>query len=221
MSLRPDHKALVFLGAVAVLGAGVRVSRAASRSVSSPATQPALDRQMASADSRGKRGSVRRGAEDARAPRGGRRPAGRPREWSSDSASSPTDSGQGKAVAQEGGGATHRAGLHQWKAGSRRRDRRADRFAAGRTADDRQTHRRGSNAARTVPESATDCGGSAVSGRRWRNTSTRSSRSPASTCKAHRKTARSALGRADRKRGGSMRPAALRTRAPPPAPSRL
>ena len=151
MSLRPDHKALVFLGAVAVLGAGVRVSRAASRSVSSPATQPALDRQMASADSAANAG--RSGAGQRRSsPRGGRRPAGRPREWSSDSASSPTDSAR-ESVAQEGRGATHRAGLHQWQARSRRRDRRADRFAAGRAADDRQTHRRGSNAARTVSES--------------------------------------------------------------------
>jgi hypothetical protein len=100
MSLRPDHKALVFLGAVAVLGAGVRVSRAASRSVSSPATQPALDRQMASADSAANAG--RAGARPKRSsPRGGRRPAGRPRERSSDSASSPTDSGQGKPSARK------------------------------------------------------------------------------------------------------------------------
>jgi len=95
MSLRPDHKALVFLGAVAVLGAGVRVSRAASRSGTTPATQPALDRQMASADSAANAG--RSGAGPRRSsPRGGRRPAARSREWSSDSASSPTDSGQGK-----------------------------------------------------------------------------------------------------------------------------
>jgi hypothetical protein len=103
MSLRPDHKALVFLGAVAVLGAGVRVSRAASRSVSSPSTQPALDRQMASADSAanasrsglGSRRSSGRGGARGGA-RGGRRAAGRSQEWSSDSAWSPPDSEQGK-----------------------------------------------------------------------------------------------------------------------------
>src|SRR5690242_10539882 len=51
MSLRPDHKALVFVAAVAVLGAAVRVVRAASGPTPEPNTQPALDRQMAAADS--------------------------------------------------------------------------------------------------------------------------------------------------------------------------
>jgi Helix-hairpin-helix motif len=50
MSLRPDHKALIFVGAVAVLGAGVRVLRAASSSSGSHA-QPALDVQARAADS--------------------------------------------------------------------------------------------------------------------------------------------------------------------------
>ncbi len=50
MSLRADQKALVFFGAVAVLGAGVRVVRAAGAPVSS-ASQPALDRQIQSSDS--------------------------------------------------------------------------------------------------------------------------------------------------------------------------
>jgi len=50
MSLRADQKALLFLGAIALLGAGVRVVRAASgRGVSS--AQPALERQLAAADS--------------------------------------------------------------------------------------------------------------------------------------------------------------------------
>ena len=50
MSMRSDQKALLFLGAVGVLGAGVRVVRtAAGQQV--PATQPALDRQMRVADS--------------------------------------------------------------------------------------------------------------------------------------------------------------------------
>lgn len=95
MSLRPDHKALVFLGAVAVLGAGVRLSRAASRSAASPSTQPALDRQMASADSAASAGrSGIRSRPSSR--RGGRRSAGPKRKWSSDSTLWPPDSEQGK-----------------------------------------------------------------------------------------------------------------------------
>lgn len=48
--MRSDHKALMFIGAVAVLGAAVRVVRAAS--ANGPATvQPALDRQVKAADS--------------------------------------------------------------------------------------------------------------------------------------------------------------------------
>jgi DNA uptake protein ComE-like DNA-binding protein len=50
MSLRADQKALVFFGAVAVLGAGVRVVRAAG-GPSPSAAQPALDRQIQSSDS--------------------------------------------------------------------------------------------------------------------------------------------------------------------------
>jgi hypothetical protein len=50
MSLRSDHKALIFIGVVAVLGAGVRVLRAANSDSSSHA-QPALDVQARAADS--------------------------------------------------------------------------------------------------------------------------------------------------------------------------
>jgi len=50
MSLRADQKALVFFGAVAVLGAGVRVVRAAGGPPAG-ASQPALDRQIRSSDS--------------------------------------------------------------------------------------------------------------------------------------------------------------------------
>src|SRR5262245_41426302 len=50
MSLRADQKALVFFGAVAVLGAGVRVVRAAGGPEPTGA-QPALDRQIRSSDS--------------------------------------------------------------------------------------------------------------------------------------------------------------------------
>lgn len=50
MSLRSDHKALIFVGVVAVLGAGVRVVRAAGRE-SGSRVQPALDVQARAADS--------------------------------------------------------------------------------------------------------------------------------------------------------------------------
>jgi DNA uptake protein ComE-like DNA-binding protein len=50
--IRSDHKALVFLGAVGALGAGVRVVRASS--TFSHDRQPALERQMQAADSSAK-----------------------------------------------------------------------------------------------------------------------------------------------------------------------
>src|SRR5690349_8140603 len=49
MALASDHKALLFIGIVAVLGTGVRVVRAAR--TEKPATQPALEHQLAVADS--------------------------------------------------------------------------------------------------------------------------------------------------------------------------
>lgn len=49
MSLRSDHKALVFVGAIAVLGTGVRVVRASSHAA--PTSQPALETQARAADS--------------------------------------------------------------------------------------------------------------------------------------------------------------------------
>lgn len=51
--MRSDQKALLFLGAVGVLGAGVRVVRTAAGQ-QAPAAQPALDRQMRVADSAAK-----------------------------------------------------------------------------------------------------------------------------------------------------------------------
>jgi competence protein ComEA len=48
MSLRSDHKALLFLGGIALLGAAVRASRAVGATASA---QPALERQMQAADS--------------------------------------------------------------------------------------------------------------------------------------------------------------------------
>jgi competence protein ComEA len=54
MTLRSDQKALLFLGAVAVLGAGVRVVRASGRD--DVGAQPALERQAQAADSAAKAG---------------------------------------------------------------------------------------------------------------------------------------------------------------------
>ena len=71
MSLRPDHKALVFLGAVAVLGAGVRVVRASG--ASAVGEQPALERQAQAADSSARAGRSSGGG------RSGGRPGGRGR----------------------------------------------------------------------------------------------------------------------------------------------
>jgi DNA uptake protein ComE-like DNA-binding protein len=63
MSLQPDQKALIFVGAIAILGAGVRIVRAAT-SGNTVAAQPALDHQMAAADSaRTQQGRGRGGAK--------------------------------------------------------------------------------------------------------------------------------------------------------------
>lgn len=52
MSISSEHKALIFVGAVAVLGAGVRVVRAAGGGgAAAPRVQPALERQIAASDS--------------------------------------------------------------------------------------------------------------------------------------------------------------------------
>lgn len=73
MSLRPDHKALVFVGAIAVLGASVRIIRAAT--AESVTAQPALDHQLAASDSaRARQASGRRGKTQTGRQRGrGRR----------------------------------------------------------------------------------------------------------------------------------------------------
>jgi Helix-hairpin-helix motif len=117
MSLRADHKALVFLGAVAVLGAGVRVSRAASGSPPPAASQQALDRQMASADSAANSGSASSashragGRAGAGRGRGTRRP-GRSSAFASDSAHAiaQRDSGQGTPSRRRQAGPLDRPG---------------------------------------------------------------------------------------------------------------
>jgi competence protein ComEA len=55
MGMRSDQKALLFLGAVAVLGAGVRVVRAANARAAT-GVQPALERQSRAADSAARAG---------------------------------------------------------------------------------------------------------------------------------------------------------------------
>ena len=67
--MRSDQKALLFLGAVGVLGAGVRIVRTAAGQ-QAPATQPALDRQMRIADSAAK--AQRRPKTKSQAPTRGR-----------------------------------------------------------------------------------------------------------------------------------------------------
>ena len=69
MTLRPDHKALVFVGAIAVLGASVRIIRAATGETVT--AQPALDTQLAASDSaRAQQASGRRGRAQPKRRRG-------------------------------------------------------------------------------------------------------------------------------------------------------
>lgn len=67
MSIRADQKALIFLGAIGVLGAGVRALRASTSSDRS--TQPALEHQMQVAESSAKAIHTRRGRGRSAAPK--------------------------------------------------------------------------------------------------------------------------------------------------------
>lgn len=58
MSIPSEHKALIFVGAVAVLGAGVRVTRAAV-GTGDPSPQPALERQIQASDSSARAGRAK------------------------------------------------------------------------------------------------------------------------------------------------------------------
>ena len=71
MSIQSDHKALIFVAVVAVLGMGVRVVRAASRP-GAPAEQPALEHQAQAADSSAQAGRGGRTGRGGQAGRGGR-----------------------------------------------------------------------------------------------------------------------------------------------------
>jgi len=58
MSIPSDHKALIFVGTVAVLGAAVRVARAVAGSRNAP-PQPGLEHQIQAADSAARAGRSR------------------------------------------------------------------------------------------------------------------------------------------------------------------
>ncbi|HXT14336.1 MAG TPA: helix-hairpin-helix domain-containing protein [Gemmatimonadaceae bacterium] len=92
MTMRADHKALLFIGAVGVLGAGVRVVRAST--ASDHGDQPALAHQMQAADS------------SAHAQRGPR-PKSKGRRGG---AKSPADSTPAHAAPTHGAGALDRPG---------------------------------------------------------------------------------------------------------------
>ena len=66
MSLQSDHKVLVFLGAIAVLGAGVRMVRAAKPAA---AVQPALEHQTQAADSARRSSAGKRRVKKPSAPK--------------------------------------------------------------------------------------------------------------------------------------------------------
>lgn len=70
MTLQSDHKALIFLGAIAVLGAGVRLTRATNGSAS--AAQPALEHQMQASDSAKRAVGGKRRAKSSAAQQPGR-----------------------------------------------------------------------------------------------------------------------------------------------------
>ncbi len=230
MSLRPDHKALVFLGAVAILGVGVRVTRAASRSTPAPGSQHELDHQMASADSAANAG---RASSASRRPlgrggsgrgRGGRRFDGRSTALSKDSGARwpVPDSEQGTPTPSRkwGAGALDRPGYINGRldldvATAAQIDSLPGILPviAKRIAADRMRRgpflsldglRRVSGIGPTFIkrlDSLVTFSGAFVQG------SPRDSLIPPRRAKA--------------KRPGSTRPAALRMRAPPPGPSRL
>ncbi len=68
MPLPSEHKALAFFAGVAILGAGVRVVRAAARE-SAPRVQPALERQAQSADSAARAGRAAQAGRGATKPK--------------------------------------------------------------------------------------------------------------------------------------------------------
>lgn len=67
MSIPSDHKALIFIGAVAVLGAAVRVIRAATSEAGSPG-QPALEHQIQASDSAARAGQGKGRGRSSRKP---------------------------------------------------------------------------------------------------------------------------------------------------------
>src|SRR5512142_320429 len=67
MSIPSDHKALIFIGAVAVLGAAVRVIRAATSGAGLP-LQPALEHQIQASDSAARAGQGKGRGRSSRRP---------------------------------------------------------------------------------------------------------------------------------------------------------
>src|SRR5512146_1318579 len=67
MSMPSDHKALIFVGAVAILGAAVRIIRAATNEAGSP-LQPALEHQIQASDSAARAGQGKGRARSSRRP---------------------------------------------------------------------------------------------------------------------------------------------------------
>lgn len=217
MSLRPDQKALVFLGAVAVLGAGVRVSRAASRGDASPTEQAALDRQMAAADSAANAGRAVGGARRSTG-RAGRRSA-RTREWS-DSASS-ADTGQGEPSRKKGreprtgpGYINGKLDLDVATAAQIDSLPGVTPTMAKRIAADRM--KRGPFLSLDGLRRVSGVGPSFA---KWLDSLV--TFSGAYTQGSAQDSTIRARPRKWRRGGGAMRPAAQRTRGPPPAPSRL
>ncbi len=83
MSISSEHKALVFVGAVAVLGAGVRVARA--RGGDAPAVQPALEHQIQASDS----------SKNAKSQKGSRKKSSQPVDSSRAAAAAPKRAAHG------------------------------------------------------------------------------------------------------------------------------
>lgn len=75
MSIPSEHKALIFIGAVAVLGAAVRVTRAAVGG-DGESSQPALQHQIQASDSSARAGRARTRGRSASSKSADKRPAG-------------------------------------------------------------------------------------------------------------------------------------------------
>jgi len=105
--MRSDQKALLFLGAVGVLGAGVRVVRTAGGQ-QTPAVQPALDRQMHVADSAAE--AQRKSKGKSQGPGRGRGGRGKKTRGDTTTSAPPQRGGRGRPAPPVPGGALDRHG---------------------------------------------------------------------------------------------------------------